>query len=64
MALRGRWTKEDVEALNPYKLRALRKNAARARDDLVVSWCDEVLQGPAGLTEATNPLSREETKKT
>lgn len=63
MALRGKWKKTDVEALNSYKVRALRKNAARARDDQVVSWCDEVLQGLAPPTEATDPLPTEETKK-
>jgi hypothetical protein len=44
MALKGRWTKQDVEALRASQMRTLRKNAVRARDDQVVSWCDEVLQ--------------------
>ena len=62
MALRGGWRKEEVEALKPAQLRALRKNAERARDDLVVSWCDEVLRSPAVPSKAANPLPREETK--
>jgi hypothetical protein len=43
MALRGKWTRGDVGALSASQVRALRKNALRARDDQVVSWCDEVL---------------------
>jgi hypothetical protein len=43
MALRGKWTRGDVGALSASQVRALRKNALRARDDQVASWCDEVL---------------------
>lgn len=41
--MRGNWRKEDIEALRPLQVRALRKNAERARDEQVLCWCDEVL---------------------
>jgi len=62
MALRGRWTRTDVEALSVSKVRALRKNAVRARDDQVISWCDEVLQDNPQRPKDTGELTAE-TKK-
>lgn len=44
MALQGKWTKSDIEALATQGVRALRKNAERALDQNVIGWCDEVLR--------------------
>ncbi len=44
MALRGKWSREDVAGLSRPQLLALRKNAVRARDDQVLGWCDEALK--------------------
>ena len=44
MALRGKWSREEVAGLSRPQLLALRKNAERAKDDYVLAWCDEVLR--------------------
>lgn len=41
MALQANWTKENIEALSTLRLRALRKNAERAKDQRVLDLCDE-----------------------
>jgi hypothetical protein len=44
MALRGKWSRGEVAGLSRSQLRALRKNAERARDDQVLGWCEEALK--------------------
>ena len=44
MALRGKWSRGEVAGLSRSQLRALRKNAERARDDQVLGWCEDVLK--------------------
>ncbi len=44
MALRGKWSREEVAGLSRSQLLALRKNAERARDDQVLGWCEDVLK--------------------
>ena len=59
MALRGKWTREEVEALGALQLRALKKNAERARDDMVASWCDEAIQRRTQQLKSTGSLLEE-----
>jgi len=62
MALQGKWTRANIDALTTPRVRALRKNAARASDQQVIDWCDEVLQAretkenPPSLRERLNQL--------
>jgi len=62
MALRGRWTKEDIRVLKGPQLRALKKNAERANDDLVASWCEEALQHRTTTPRTAGSPPEEDTK--
>ena len=53
MALKGKWSREEVAGLSRPKLRALRKNAERARDGQVLGWCDEALKTVSKSKSAT-----------
>jgi len=44
LALRGNWTRTNIEALTRLQLRSLRVNAERAGDQKILEWCDEALQ--------------------
>ena len=47
LALRGNWTKTNIEGLTRLQLRSLRANAERAGDQKIIEWCDEALQARA-----------------
>jgi len=61
LALRGNWTKTNIEALTRLQLRSLRANAERAGDQKILEWCDEALLARAkkpSVKRAAKPAAK------